>query len=255
MCQRRIVKLMPGTKFVVLTSSRTGSTWLIDLLNMQSGIDAHGELFLEQRRLTPAIAEREDFPRFVEVHGRPHATRLPRIVSYLNQLYGTPRSVGFKLMYTQMRRYPEVIAYCALRRIRIVHLTRLNQIDVIISDELAKVTGTSHAQAGSEFHAPKVHIDASSLIDRIDRLCRKSKQVARLIRLSSCPTLEIQYESLLESDAEFARVLKFLNVVDPANYIQSKLAKRGHRAHQEAIANYEEIHRELEATPYSGMLR
>ena len=65
---------MPAAKFVVLTSSRTGSTWLIDLLNMQNSVDAHGELFLVERRLTPAIAGRDDFPRFIDVHGTPRLT-------------------------------------------------------------------------------------------------------------------------------------------------------------------------------------
>jgi LPS sulfotransferase NodH len=246
---------MPGVKFVVLTSSRTGSTWLIDLLNMQSMVDAHGELFLDERRLTPAIAGREDFPRFIEVHGIPRLTRLPRVVSYLNRLYRTPRSVGFKLMYTQLRRYPEILAYCALRRIKIVHLTRLNQIDVIVSDELARVTGASHAQAGREPRSQKVHLSASSITGQIDRLCRKARQADRLIKLSSCPTLEVRYESLLESEIEFARVLDFLDVVKSTEPIRSKLVKRGQRDHCEAIANYEEIRRELASTPYLWMLR
>jgi LPS sulfotransferase NodH len=246
---------MPDTKFVVLTSSRTGSTWLVDLLNTQSSVDAHGELFLAERRLTPAIAGRDDFPRFIELHGIPRLTRLPRIVSYLNRLYRTPRAVGFKLMYTQLRRYPEILAYCALRRIRIVHLTRLNQIDVIVSGELARMTGSSHAQAGRNSQAPKVHISAASIGGQIDRLCKRSRQATRLIELSWCPTLEVHYESLLESEIEFDRVLDFLDVVRSSDPIQSKLVKRGHQSHREAIANYEEIRSELAGTPYAWMLR
>jgi len=246
---------MPSAKFVVLTSSRTGSTWLIDLLNMQKSVEAHGELFLHERRLTPAIAGREDFPRFIEVHGIAQLTRLPRIVRYLNRLYATPRTVGFKLMYTQLRRYPEILAYCAFRRIKIVHLTRLNKIDVIISDELAKTTGASHAHAGSVPGSPQVHLRATSIKGQIDRLCRRSTQAACLIKLSSCPSIEVHYESLLESETEFMRVLDFLEVARPTSPVRSSLAKRGHQLHSEAIANYEEVRRELASTPHSWMLR
>ena len=246
---------MPGAKFVVLTSSRTGSTWLIDLLNMQKSVDAHGELFLAEGRLTPAIAGREDFPRFIEVHGVPRLTRLPRLVCYLNQLYQTPRTVGFKLMYTQLRRYPEILAYFALRRIKIIHLTRLNQIDVIVSDELAKITGASHAQAGRDTGFPRVNLRVSSICGQIDRLCTRSRRAARLVKLSSCPSIEVHYESLLESETEFTRVLDFLEIARSADLVRSNLLKRGHRDHAEAIANYEEVRRDLASTPYSWMLR
>src|SRR5687768_11132775 len=134
---------MACVKFVVLTSARSGSTWLMDLLNKRSGMEAHGELFLGRPRLSPAIAGRADFPRFIEVHGVTGPMRLPYVFSYLNTLYRPPRTVGFKLMYGQLRKHPEILTYMMIRRLRVVHLIRRNHIDVIVSEEVAKLTGTS----------------------------------------------------------------------------------------------------------------
>jgi hypothetical protein len=128
----------------------------MDLLNMQANVEAHGELFLKHDRLRPAIAGRSDYRRFVEVHRTSGLMRVTRVFSYLNRLYRAPRTVGFKLMYTQLREYPEILAYLAIRRIRVVRLTGRNQLDVIVSDDLARLTGTSHAEAGSKSGIPMV---------------------------------------------------------------------------------------------------
>lgn len=246
---------MSRIKFVVLTSPRTGSTWLIDLLNGQAGIEAHGELFLRRARSSPAIAGRADYPRFVEMHGSPRVSRVPRVVSYLNRLYRAPRTVGFKLMYAQLRQYPEIIGYFAMRRVRIVHLTRGNHIDVLISEELARLTGASHAQAGESPEVPKVYLDPNTLVDRIRRLARMAEAVRLLIRLSTCQCLEVNYEAMLAGEQELERVLRFLEAPERVALASSRLAKRGVAGHRDAIANYAEVQLVLESTPYSQMVR
>jgi LPS sulfotransferase NodH len=246
---------MPYVKFVVLTSSRTGSTWLIDLLNMQPKVEAHGELFLEQPRSSPAMAGRADYRRFIEVHGVLGLARAARVFSYLTELYRGQSTIGFKLMYSQLRRHPEIFAFMAFRRLRVVHLTRRNHIDVIISEELAKVTGASHAQVGKKTDVPMVYLDPTTLVDRIRRRNRKPKQARCLIWLSACPSIEVTYEALLEEKQEFARILDFLGIACPTTQKQSNLVKRGARSHRDAIANYDEVSQVLKSTPFSNMLR
>jgi LPS sulfotransferase NodH len=246
---------MAYIKFVVLTSSRTGSTWLMDLLNMQTGVEAHGELFLRHGRLSPAIAGRADFRRFIEVYGTPGLKRVPRVFSYLSELYRPKLTIGFKLMYTHLRNYPEIVAYLTARRVRVVHLMRRNHIDVIVSEELARLTGKSHVKAGTTTNIPMVHLDPATLVDRIRSLSRKPGSARQLIRLSFCPVLEVTYEALLEADQEFLRICEFLEIPRPATQVQSKLAKRGIRSHRDSIVNYEEVRRILSPTPFSSMLR
>lgn len=246
---------MPSVKFVVLTSSRTGSTWLIDLLNMQPGVEAHGELFLDEPRTRPAIASRTDFPRFVEQDERRGSLRIARVFSYLNRLYRGQRTVGFKLMYGQLRRYPELLVFLVLRRVRIVHLVRQNHLDAIISEDLAKLTGTSHVSAEAAGDVPKIQLDPSTLADRMRRRNRRPRQARWLVRLSGCPRLEVTYESLLEGDGELARIAAFLGIDRGLNPTKSSLAKRGSASHRDSLLNYEEVRQALSSTPYAGMLR
>jgi LPS sulfotransferase NodH len=242
-------------KFIVLTSSRTGSTWLVDMLNRVPGLQAHGELFLNRPRLTAAIAGRADYPRFLERHPAQGLRRIGLVFSYLDELYGRADAVGFKLMYSQFRQYPELFAYVGIRRLRVVHLTRLNQIDVLVSEERARETGVSHIRAGSSSGPVSVHLDAATLIERLHRLNKKPGQMRALLKIAYCPTLEITYESLLEGRGEFLRVLEFLGVAGQHPGSASSLEKRGVRTHREEISNYEEVRRVLASTPYRDMLR
>jgi hypothetical protein len=158
-------------------------------------------------------------------------------------------------MYSQLRRYPEIVAYMALRRVRIVHLLRLNLIDIVVSEELANITGTSHAQVGKPTGVPKVYLNPATLIDRISRRGRRPKQARSVMRVFGCPLLEVTYESLLESEREFARIVEFLDGRLPAAPFQSSLEKRGTGNHRDAIDNYDEVKQVLKSTPFSAMLR
>jgi hypothetical protein len=225
------------------------------MLNRVPGVEAHGELFLSQLRLTAAMAGRADYPRFFERHPAAGVRRLSLVFSYLNKLYGRAPTVGFKLMYSQFRQYPELFAYVASRRLRIVHLTRLNQIDVVVSEERARETGVSHIRAGSSSGPISVHLDPATLIDRLRRLSKKPGKTRALLKFACCPTLEVTYEALVDDPEEFLRVLDFLGVAGRNPVSKSSLEKRGVRTHREAISNYEEVRRVLASTPFLDMLR
>jgi hypothetical protein len=126
-----------GESFVVLTTQRSGSVWLMSTLNSLKDVTAHGELLLPRSR-SRDLRWDSDFarPRYIE-----SGLRSPRpfsLFSYLNGLYRTPGTVGFKLMYSQLRRYPETLAYLIARRIRVVHLVRENHLDVLISHAVCR---------------------------------------------------------------------------------------------------------------------
>jgi trehalose 2-sulfotransferase len=245
---------MHQLNFVVLTTSRTGSTWLINLLN-QVGIQAHGELFLRQPRTVPPLVGRSDYKRFVDYYRGPQVLRVGHVVRYLNSLYDQAHIVGFKLMYGQIRSYPEIGLYLCARRIRIVHLIRENLLDAIVSEELARVTGTSHVRSTGGGPLPTVHLRTSDLIRRLNRRSRVCSTASKLARLSPCPLIEVKYENLLGDSRELRRVAEFLGTEVGDVAPNSELAKRGWREHKEAISNYSEVEDVLAETTYSAMLR
>jgi hypothetical protein len=227
----------------------------MSLLDSHEDLEAHGELFLGHARLEPAIATRSDYPRFVEMHGSQSSLRPGRVVGYLDGLYGRSAcAIGFKLMYTQLRAFPEILAYLAWRRVRILHLVRRNHLDVILAEELASLTGTSHATAGQAQEFPKVILNASTLVDRLQRLRRRLAPARTIVRLSTCLSLEISYEALTDSEQEFNRVLDFLEVRRCPIPPRSTLVKRGVRSHRDAIANYDEVSEALAGTEFRRLL-
>lgn len=244
---------MPQVKFAVITSSRTGSTWLIDLLNLQPGVSAHGELFLGQPRLSPALAGRNDVPRFIETAAADQGMRVRKVFRYLDALYMSNAKTGFKLMYTQLRSYPEILAYFALRSVRIVHLLRANALDAVVSEELARLTGASHVRADEVRDVPQVVIDTTTLVDRLSSRRNASRKARVLVCLSRCPAIEVTYEKLVAQCGEFARVCEFLGV-SHVEGVASHLQKRGTGRHRDAIANYEEVRSVLRSSRFADML-
>jgi len=241
-------------KFAVLTTSRTGSTWLIDLLN-RGGVEAHGELFLNQSRLSPPLVGRADYKRFVDDYRGSRILRAWRVASYLDGLYAPARPVGFKLMYGQLRRYPGVGIYLVTRKIHILHLLRQNLLDVVVSEELARATGASHVRADVAQEVPRVLLETTGLLQRLERRRRAVAIASRILRFSRCPFIEISYEKLLSGPTELQRIGAFIGVPFGVEPPTSGLYKRGSASHRDAIANYDAVRDVLAGTKYAAMLR
>jgi LPS sulfotransferase NodH len=158
-------------------------------------------------------------------------------------------------MYSQLRKHPEILAYMAVRRVHVVHLIRVNHIDVIVSEELARLTGKSHVEAGTRTDVPLVYLNPETLIDRIQKLSSRPRKVRRMLQLSTCPRVEVTYEALVAGEQELARILRFLGISHPASHVKSSFEKRGTTRHREAIVNYDEVRQALRATPFLNMLR
>src|SRR3990172_13252387 len=97
------------TKFVVFTTQRNGSTWLMSVLNGLEGVSAQGELFLPRPR-SPETRWDSEFalPRYVESKSQYRSVRPFSVFKSLSALYRSEGAVGFKLLYSQLRRYPQI---------------------------------------------------------------------------------------------------------------------------------------------------
>jgi hypothetical protein len=99
------------TRFIVFTSPRSGSSWLIDLLDAHQRVGAYAELFLPGDRTEPSYGSK-DLPRFEATLPPGASSRrvmlAPRRIAYLNRLYSKSEmdAVGFKLMYGHPRMHP-----------------------------------------------------------------------------------------------------------------------------------------------------
>jgi LPS sulfotransferase NodH len=230
--------------FLVLTTQRTGSSWLMDRLSRIPGVEGHMELFYHDIRRAPPRAGSNDVPRFVESRLATASGRRPGAVwRYLDSLYSRPGRVGFKLMYSQLRQYPEILPYLIVRHMPIVHLVRNNSLDVVISEQLANVTGESHRTRNDPTVPATIRLPLDSLVTRIRQLERHKRWIRMLLSLLPNPGMEISYERLCSSPEALLPVLEFIGLrsapVDSSP--ESSLVKRQRAPHARVLANYAEV--------------
>lgn len=244
--------------FMVLTGQRTGSSWLMDRLDHSPEVEGHMELFYHLERREPARAGCNDYPRFVESRDSHAAGVRPMAVfRYLDQLYARRHAVGFKLMYSQLREYPEILAWLVWRRLPIVHLLRANHLDVVISERLAEATGTSHATVneGTTGQPLQLHLDPDAIVLRIRWLERKQRAMRRLLKLLPNSCLEVSYEALCDQRAAFDSLYAFLHIDRALVREDSKLVKRQCASHDEVIENHEAVRNALIRAGYGALWR
>lgn len=249
----------PVTRFVVVATQRTGSTWLSDMLDSHPAIAAYEELFL-QAEAHDRTWGRTDWEFFHAYYAR-HATRqwpLARVfwsVRYLEELYA-PRpgaeAVGLKLMYSQLRAYPWLLPYIALRRVRVVHLVRTNLLDLLLSRRTAEVRRQYHALASDAVDRSAVRLQADQIVFQLESLQRSIDRIRLILRLLPAPSIEISYEELGVGHGGLDDVVRFLNVVPQR--LSSRLTKLNQDTKRALIANYDEVERVLRGTRFQHFL-
>lgn len=245
-----------GSKFVVLTTNRSGSTWLMSTLNSLPNVTAQGELFLPR----PRVSERRwdsDFacPRFIETKFEGLTFRPFSVFSYLNALYRTPGLVGFKLMYAQLGLYPEILAYLMKHRVRVVHLIRQNHLDVVLSYAVKAKIGRAHLLLGQS--APddmRVELDTKNLVRQLAWLQKKHNIARKLLKWCRLPHLEVAYEDLLGNPAHFRLIWDFLSIKSTESMPQSTLVKIRTKGQRDVLSNYTEVQKVLGNTKFAELL-
>lgn len=244
------------SNFVVLTTTRSGSTWLMSTLNSMPHVTGQGELFLPR----PRVKERRwdsDFarPRFIETRPEGLAFRPFSVFSYLDALYNTPGTVGFKLMYSHLGSYPEILAYLMMHHIRVVHLIRRNYLDVVLSREVKAKIGRAHLLSGQS--APediRVELDTKNLIRQLEWLQKQRNLARTLLRWCRLPHLEVIYEDLVRDQAHFRPIWDFLSIKAEEHMAQSTLVRIRQGKQRDAIRNYDQVRQVLANSKFASLL-
>lgn len=245
-----------GCSFVVFTTNRSGSVWVMSTLNALENVVAQGELFLPRKRAATKRWDSETaYTRFIEANSNRMVPRPFSVFSYLNGLYSMHGVVGFKLMYSQLKRYPEILLYLMRHSIRVVHLVRQNHLDVVISYAVKAKIGRAHLLSSDQ--APRdtrIVIDTSSLLKQLTWLAKKQTMARRLLRSCKLQHLEIAYETLLLDKQNFDSICNFLSIDCSAKIPDSTVVKITKGKHSEVISNYEQVRKTLEDTQFASLL-
>lgn len=243
------------TPFVVITMQRTGSGWVMDRINNVPSAQGHMELFHHHPRQRPPQAGCNDYLRFVEMRDQLPKERVRAVFAYLDGLYQRPGAVGFKLMYSQLSQHPEILYYLARRRVRIIHLVRHNLLDILVSEELARVTGTAHVAAGEKMARVQVALEPMGIVARLRRLSGKRRIIRGLLALIPNRVEEVAYEALCNDPGEFGRLCDFLGIpAELEDVANTKLVKRQRASHDEVLLNYPQVEDALRRGGYQGLL-
>ena len=271
--------------FVILTSQRTGSTYMRIWLNNHPEIRCHGEVFLchyphpdgyraycQQnglRRLLHAMYG----SRVMRKLGASHLSAgLSR--SFLDKLLHDPAFpqpwvmadqdhsltvgdlpkpvVGFKLMYGHYFATPYVQRWLKEARVSIIHLTRRNLLARYISSRKMRISKVAHSTDGKP-NIPPIRLDIKAMFQHF----QNSHSLADGFRArfqASNPFLEVVYEDFMADKSSTGQdIFTFLGVsVEPIQ--EAHLTKIGSNSLEAAVVNAAEVRSALQGTPYQEYL-
>jgi LPS sulfotransferase NodH len=244
--------------FVVLTTQRSGSTWLIGILNQLENTTACDELFLNRHRIVGKKYWDSDFayPRFIDFQPEGWKKNRPfSVFTYLEELYQQPGSMGFKLMYSHLKAHPEILFYLMVKRISVIHLIRQNHLDVIVSRQVKHKTGRAHVLVGEQ--KPEkvlIELDTQTLIKTIQELQNKQDVIRKLLHRFHLRHIEVIYEDLVRDRDRFNPIWNFM-AIDTLGYLPPpKLVKIRRGGHAEVIRNYNEVKAVLMDSAFANLI-
>lgn len=253
------------TPFILLSTQRSGTSWVMERLARHPRIGSYGELLLMNHEgwhsWPPGAQDRPVYKTYLLERGdNTHALAPHRhLFAYLDYVFAPRRdysAIGFKLMYDEARPLPVLLPYVRSRGVRIVHLMRGNLLDIALSQIAIAIRRSSHAWSPSEREELRVPVSPAHLLQILRRLDRERHVARAALAVLGATTLELDYEALRASDAPMHTLLRFLNVPDTRGDILSatmlKLAPDSHRA---GIANYDDVAAALHGTRFARFLR
>lgn len=251
------------TRFIVLTSPRSGSTWIVDLLDSHPDITCFSEVFVHGYYGRPTDGGNPNIRTWdsFATTRLPELGRTGRLKLYFEYLdrhvfsaaHGS-RAVGFKLMYEQAMRGFGIPAYLKARNVSIVHLIRHNHLDLILSEEGRLARKMFHAPVGAEIPKIQIELEAHTLLFRIRERAGVVEQARADWSRFGLPCLELSYEEMLKDPSLIRQVLEFLNLPGDGIELSSPLQKLNPTSHRDLLSNFEEIEQTLRGTEFDWML-
>lgn len=233
------------TRFVILTTQRSGSTVLTRTLDEHPDIFCAGELFHESKK---GVHHPEwHFPNWKLVSGK--GSKLNKLINYpnlklnaarhLQKFYkddGTAKAKGFKLMYSHIKSAPFIWNYIASNDIKVIVLIRSNTFKMALSRYRMEKTGTAHSNDGN-VSSSSLSIPAEALLQQTLQLQNVNE---KLLSLSQNTTrLALHYEDFDNWTSLMQNVDEFLNV--PFFDAKPVLKKVSRDNWKEEVKNYKEI--------------
>ncbi|WP_415407446.1 sulfotransferase [Sulfurovum sp. CS9] len=230
--------------FVVISTQRSGTTFLAQLLNSHPNIHMGKELFKTDKNL---LNVDNDNYRYSD-----KGTSVKKHLDSYYAKYGqTYQAVGFTVMYLQLQQNPDILTYIKENNIPCIYLERRNQLKTVISRLKARETGIYHTTDTVEADQSS-SIDTELLLKELKILDETILQLGTITEDLS--TLTITYESLqLEQNKTLESVQRFLSL-PIVTHLNTTLQKTNSDDLASSITNYDEVKALLQTTPFKRYL-
>lgn len=230
--------------FVILTITRSGSTWLVSLLNSQPAVAAYEELFLQESDSQAAKytwLAKDSPPRYHKIQpdlGVGGWRSVRRYLRYVRDFAGERPAYGFKLMLSY--RNLGFLAMTLLHRYRLICLIRDDVFEGAVSRLMLDLTGDAHGRSSARNEA--VHVDPEALVREMKKRRLGIRGLGTVARLWPWRKLVVRYDDLRDDrEATMRRILSLLGVADQAAPVESTLVRRVQTSYDEILANADEI--------------
>ena len=237
------------TRFIILASERSGSSFLVQSLRSHPDIRSFGEIF-NPRWIgfnTPGF-DNDDQDLIRYRNRRPVEFLETRVFGPHDQ---TTVAVGFKLFYSHLERRrirPLGRHLAGTPDLKVVHLRRGNLLRQYLSRVIASRTGQWGVRSPEDRQLPQVDLSA--------RRCRRYFEKTRRLQeahgqsFERCDVLSVAYEELdSQYEHQMERVQRFLGV--EALALRARSVKHEVRPLAEAIRNYDALRAAFAGTPWA----
>jgi hypothetical protein len=237
---------------VILTTQRTGSSFLVECLDSHPELFVSGEI-LEGMPDRPGRSYRGPFKQVVKIGNmiRRGAWYPPyRLGNFYAGKDGKVRI--FKAMYNQLERPFALRFLQGVEELRVIHLSRLNLLKVYVSTVLMPKRRSLQVVAPTD--PIWIRVDPRQAVGWM-REARASFQ-----RFDDAfarqPRLHVHYEDLFDGPRLQAdtgrRICDFLGVTQHA--MQSKVVKMNPESLRDMVTNYDEVAQAIAKTEFADML-
>lgn len=240
--------------FLILTTQRSGSTLLVDLLDQHPGVMCKGEIFSGYSQEKLSYFE-SYCVRDLMIENDDVTLRHRLLTSFLRENIENSNSLfGFKLMIDQFfdYRFNESIFNEFLPNVKIIRLTRDNSLDVLVSRLRSTVTDFYHATDEKSIQKIKIHIDPKLVVSQLDDVIAANDFIRTL--MPDYLSITVSYDDLVSNvENSMSRIYDFLGV-DMSFLPVPKYKKIGSYDLSDDVENFEEIACVLRDSKYSDLL-
>ena len=237
---------------IILTTQRTGSTFLTDCLRSHPDIECAGEI-LNGDPDEPRPSYRGPFKDVLKAYryARSGAWLADR---WIRSFYarGSAQVRCFKAMYNQLSRPLAMRYFHENPEVRVIHLRRENLLKVHVSTLL--MSKRRNVQTRSPTDPVWTRVDPGQAIASMRAARSEHEKFERAF--ARHPRLQLAYEELIDGQnlqAESARAIcAFLGVHDRP--MRSDLLKLNPESLREMVTNYDELAEALSRTEFANLL-